>query len=67
MWSWKKINVCTCLVCLLIFDLLYNIYSYLFLLLNSNSLLKDLESANEYLVGATLRFISKITDKEILG
>lgn len=43
------------------------IYLICYFIIFSNSLLKDLESANEYLVGATLRFISKITDKEIMS
>lgn len=32
-----------------------------------NSLMKDMESANEFLAGCTLRFISKITDPEIIS
>ncbi|KAH7826271.1 Coatomer subunit beta (CopB) [Monocercomonoides exilis] len=35
-------------------------------ILACNSLMKNLDSANEYLIGATLRFLSKVNDEDIL-
>lgn len=53
-------NICNFNVILIIFFFFFLYFQF------SNSLMKNLDSGNEYIIGATLRFLSKVTDEEFL-